>query len=94
MKADGGKAFPSGAREPRVSHYVTTENGPIAPVYHDTGGMSLRDYFAAKAMDMAWECEKASPTNTPTRIGTPTYEGVARRAYLLADAMLKERSKP
>ena len=44
-------------------------------------GMSLRDYFAAKAMNgmniLAWKTED--------------YSILIERAYLLADAMLKQR---
>jgi hypothetical protein len=43
-------------------------------------GMTLRDYFAAKAMQVVME---SSPT-------TP-YGNIARYAYEMADAMLKAR---
>jgi hypothetical protein len=51
--------------------------------YAVTGGMTLRDYFAAKAMqsylaDRAWQAE------------IPHSE-TARVAYIVADAMLKAR---
>ncbi len=50
--------------------------------YDITGGMTLRDYFAAKAMqcymhDVIWR--------------TDTYELASKTAYALADAMLKAR---
>ena len=48
----------------------------------DQNGMTLRDYFAAQAISgQAWE-----------GISTTAPEA-AKRAYFLADAMLKERSK-
>ena len=47
-------------------------------------GMTLRDYFAAKAMNAYWNDPEVSDcVNTP--------ESVARWAYEIADAMLKER---
>lgn len=46
-------------------------------------GMLLRDYFAAKAMQAALAHKHALP---------PSYDSVvARRAYDMADAMLKAR---
>jgi hypothetical protein len=46
------------------------------------GGMTLRDYFAAKAMQ-AME----------TRSASGTYQGRAIQAYAQADAMLKAREE-
>ena len=48
-------------------------------------GMSMRDYFAAKAM-------QAAATNTDGANGS-TFNQRAEWAYMQADAMLKERSK-
>jgi hypothetical protein len=45
----------------------------------DMGGMSLRDYFAAKAM-------------LRTSVNT-SYEDLAKTAYKIADEMLKAREK-
>ena len=61
---------------------------PAFPIVHPDGsgvqyfGMSLRDYFAAKAMQ--------------GRLAAPGYVDVdqdAEMAYKMADAMLKERAK-
>jgi hypothetical protein len=51
-------------------------------------GMTLRDYFAAKALpELVVLCASDNP-------GDKTYqEHVAGHAYLLADAMLLEREK-
>ena len=46
-------------------------------------GMDLRDYFAAKAMHGLISINELDLT----------HEDYARLAYLLADAMLKERAK-
>jgi hypothetical protein len=65
--------------------------GPAFPVYDDhgnyvnNGGLSIRDYFAAKAM-------QAAATN-PAGADGFTFEERAQWAYLQADAMLKEREK-
>jgi len=50
------------------------------PHYHTVSGMTLRDYFAAKAMQ-AME----------TRNASGTYHSRAIHAYEQADAMLKAR---
>jgi hypothetical protein len=65
----GGPAFPDGSTNEWGNAY--------------NGGMTLRDYFAAKAMqaylaDRAWQAE------------IPHSE-TARVAYIVADAMLKAR---
>lgn len=65
----------------------TNNGGPAFPVFPETGGghaaafrgMSLRDYFAAKAM--------------PEFIGFGSPENGAVSAYVWADAMLKARNK-
>jgi hypothetical protein len=72
----------------------THENGgPAFPVGFQhgesiamKGGMTLRDYFAAKSMQV---CLAQCP-EFPDETGRV---GVAMDAYLMADAMLKERAK-
>ena len=65
-------------------------SGPAFPLQYegstrsDASGMTLRDYFAAKAMQ---GFSAASDMN-----GVPLNE-VARQAYDVADAMLEARSK-
>jgi hypothetical protein len=51
-----------------------------------TSGMSLRDWFAGQAL--------AGLFRHSNWIQAPDAEEVARRAYVVADAMLAERSKP
>jgi hypothetical protein len=48
--------------------------------------MTLRDYFAAKAMS-------ALIGDQVDKHGYATVHGIASEAYKMADAMLKERSK-
>ena len=67
----GGPAFPS--------------HGSMGEVTHD--GMTLRDYFAAKAMQAIIGSERYGGI-----IGVNTYEQrTAADAYKVADAMLKAR---
>lgn len=73
---NGGSAFP-------VSPYSTD-----ARHWSDgSEGMTLRDYFAAKAMQgwlASWPEESPSPKHE-------TAQQIAETAYLVADAMLKYR---
>ena len=64
--------------------FPSTSQGPTtAPeIYY---GMTLRDYFAAKAMQVDYELAK-NYSDPDWRIG------VALEAYKMADAMLKARS--
>ena len=71
MKVENPLAFPLGANE-----YGGHGSSP---------GMSLADYFAAKAMQ--------------AMVSTPTYEGggwsqvdIARQSYTMANAMLRART--
>jgi len=70
MKDTGGQAFPNEGF-----------NGWGQP----EKGMTLRDYFAAKAMQ--------SMNARPDYADTPA-DAIALDAYELADAMLAERSEP
>lgn len=86
-KETGGAAFPAGAvRKGRErphdagSDWVVTER--IDPAQ---GGMTLRDYFAAKAMQgFASDCEATWKKGRA---------GMAEDAYEWADAMLKARKQ-
>ena len=75
MKATntGGPAFP-------VPKIVVNEQGQITGFAVDADGMTLRDYFAAKAMQ-----------GFISRGGNYDAEFDADRAYVFADAMLKAR---
>ena len=57
------------------------DGGPAFP----TGGMSLRDSFAAKAMQ--------SMLRAYQNVSVFTSTVLAKDAYVMADAMLKEREK-
>ncbi len=66
---NGGPAFPTKAYDIARQAWVHEE------------GMTLRDYFAAKAM-------QGLTSNNNTNA-----QQIAQAAYIVADAMLKERSK-
>jgi len=69
-------------------------NDPAFPVFPETGaghaaafqGMTLRDYFAAKAM------QGLLAQSQGTALGSPV-EKAAEYAYAMADAMLKAREQ-
>lgn len=71
---DGGQAFPSSSTAGGGGEYYAAH----------MPGMTLRDYFAAKAM-AAVITSPFPETSLPCEI--------AETAYLMADAMLKERAK-
>ena len=71
----------------------TTNGGPAFPLVFDCGdgtreiysGMSLRDWFAGLAMQgMIAKDTEPSPEQVPI---------IVKSAYIMADAMLKERNK-
>ena len=88
-KDDGGPAFP------RLDELINTSRGFMA---ESSDGMSLRDYFAAAALQGLLSALKPrAEDNVSERDGTPITHAAAqlpRIAYGYADAMLAERSKP
>lgn len=90
---DGGPAFP---RPMGNNGYADVED-------HDSNseqeGMSLRDYFAAKAMHAELVTAGALPdpaealSRAATEAGQTIVERIAFNSYQLADAMLAERAK-
>ena len=87
MKNDGGPAFPN---EQGVSYYRKCDCGKnveFEDVSHP--GMSLRDYFAGKALGgmLAGGQDNGQIDDTVAAF-------MSNEAYILADAMLKEQKKP
>ena len=76
---DGGQAFPT--------FCPVQNNQPDKYTY--IGGMTLRDYFAAKAMPAIYTevVRRASDEGWPE----DWRDGIAQDAYKMADAMLKAR---
>ena len=86
MRNDGGPAFP--IQKEMLSTKI--EQGHLSEIT-TIPGMTLRDYFAAKAMQGILSCfheyrEIADVTGDKT-------EARAELAYKLADAMLEEKQK-
>jgi hypothetical protein len=72
-KQTGGSAFP-------LANVQTNRDGEVFS--YVTDGMTLRDYFAAKAM-----------YGMLVGLEDPNKEALSRWSYEMADAMLKEREK-
>ena len=93
MKNDGGPAFPYSALVP------DNRTGTVTPtMFEDSNGMSLRDYFAAKAMQAmvtAMASGDSSPIERAMRVANvKTPQALfAMNAYAQADAMLKARQE-
>ncbi len=65
---------------------MINDGGPAFPSEYtlpENPGMTLRDYFAAKAMQGLFSCGKAHDEHTA--------HVTAKASYLMADAMLKAR---
>jgi len=77
---NGGPAFPSGiVRKSRPAHDTGADFHVTDFTEPRNAGMTLRDYFAAKAMPVFL-------VNTETSLAED-----AKNAYAMADAMLKAR---
>lgn len=78
---DGGPAFPTNATA--TTHGFYQDGQPCATHYGTTPGMTLRDYFAAAALQgmLTDSCIQGSDSQ------------FAESAYSYADAMLKAREK-
>lgn len=77
-KDNGGPAFPCDA----------IANGRGGFVCSD--GMTLRDYFAAKAMQIMWDAYDKGYCGLNNQ-DAPNIEIISQSAYQMADAMLEAR---
>jgi hypothetical protein len=75
--------------------------GPAFPLFAATGyaGMTLRDYFAAKAMQVMYQdyARELAIDGERFQVGEPgepgvSAEGLANESYAMADAMIKARN--
>lgn len=81
-------------------------DGPAFPVQYETGGrdnsqityfgISVRDYFAAKAMATLIDQDDDDLREwvTDPEEGMPSIKALAVASYEIADAMIAERNKP
>ena len=84
---DGGPAFP------QPFQFRHSDGQPMFPTeyYKESGGITIRDYFAAAALQgMMAAGDKWSWRDTDAE---PAPSAVANEAYAIADAMIKERSR-
>lgn len=91
MKDDGGSAFP------HVAEAMYQGLDGLITKQITSGGMSLRDYFAAKAMAgfLGNGGLRVQTERCALRMGDEIvpYANLAESAYVIADAMLAERTK-
>ena len=85
----GGAAFPRPHSWDEAPHSGMIEGDRPAPHAEQTG-MTLRDYFAAKAMAAFVTINASEAAHQGSVKWMPTF---AADAYMLADAMLQERAK-
>ena len=80
MKNDGGPAFPE-----------TTEHTRVG--FHATVGMTLRDYFAAAALQGLLSDHITIMAASKTKGAIGCWQQLAKDAINIADAMIAEREK-
>lgn len=92
-KNDGGSAFPGSAPIGVAAEQAAAIGRPIEA----SGGMSLRDYFAAAALQGIMEWDAIVNNRKEKRMPIFAESGAEKRiagiAYKIADAMLAERNK-
>ncbi|HFI7897946.1 TPA: hypothetical protein ACGSFL_000402 [Escherichia coli] len=81
----GGRAFPCDSIVER------DEVGHLHGFEVSSGGMTLRDYFAAKAMQSIVSSPKEMESLIDTLGAKTAYAKVSETAYVIADAMLRAR---
>lgn len=81
---DGGPAFPGKTIIAYKVDQDEYESNFSVPQYEHYEGMTLRDYFAARAMQGMLASER------PDWVNIDNF-GLANRAYSVADIMIKER---
>jgi hypothetical protein len=85
MKDNGGSAFPD-IRRLEILSNINIDSPTKEVIYGESKGMTLRDYFAAMAVQ--------GKSTGFLEVASGYYEAEAKSAYLLADAMIAERNKP
>lgn len=88
--ASNPSAFPSGLKATNIGSNGGRYEGTYVDEYASAeGGMTLRDYFAAKAIGALISSSDVFQTGSGRKASTP--DDFAMIAYLYADAMLKAR---
>lgn len=94
-KNNGGTAFPVNGNDLESANDIIQDGN---------GGMTLRDYFAAKAMQAAWTgddtsypgpslTDKAAMAKAVNEWRAEAQAKIAEWSYAMADAMLKAREQ-
>ena len=88
MKHTGGPAFPAEWHNDSDMDNAAPDGAVVpAGAFHPIPGMTLRDYFAAAVAGHIWiEMDEGMDSGSCA-------VAVAQKAYIVADAMLKERQK-
>ena len=82
---NGGPAFPCEVGPASDGHTIQTGN-----MQWMQPGMTLRDYFAAKAMQIMWDAYDKGYCGLNNQ-DEPNVTTIAQGAYQMADAMLRAR---
>ena len=85
MENDGGNAFP------QVESQRVGSGGEYHTEIYSAGGMTLRDYFAAKAMQSAMVNARLPGLVDRDPAAMRAIASVSDISYMVADAMLKAR---
>ncbi|HEF4774347.1 hypothetical protein L0Z16_03475 [Burkholderia multivorans] len=90
---DGGPAFPAAWANDSDLNAIAP-NGQVCPPFSSIPlpGMSLRDYFAAKAMRVCAP-RHVHPDSEVRYVAPISFDDLANDAYALADAMLRARGE-
>lgn len=86
---NGGPAFPGALAYDHINCTVYTSEDL------DAAGMSLRDYFASKALTalIADGIQQHAIADAAAKNGISVHKATARMAYHIADIMIAERAK-
>lgn len=86
---DGGQAFPRSRSAEERKEAMANSRGSDQG-HWSVEGMTLRDYFAAKAMQIMWDAYDKGYCGLNNQ-DAPNVEIISLGAYSLADAMLEAR---
>ena len=88
MRNNGGPAFPC----KEFSHIVVVDGDYPQEVFTNAPGMTLRDYFAAKAMQaLIMKIELTVSKADCEHFHIEKWKAISKGAYKYADAMLEEK---
>ena len=84
---NGGPAFPTPVCEEPHCEVCESKSAGTGIFFGGTQGMTMRDYFAAKSLPIAWAAYDQGYTGQPECVE----QSIAHHAYQIADAMLRAR---